>query len=76
MDTVLVAWNNPPAPEALIGVKSTLGRYHAGNCPNCRCDANVMVDLAQVIWPHKVFTGDKIVVMSKRSFQALSGMAA
>lgn len=35
MNLVLVPWAKPPAPEKLIGVKSSLGAYHAGQCPNC-----------------------------------------
>jgi uncharacterized protein with gpF-like domain len=76
MDLVLVNWNDPPAPEPLIGVKSTLGHYHAGNCPFCRCDANVLVDLDQVTWPHKVYTRGKIVWMKKLQFSMMAGMAA
>jgi SPP1 gp7 family putative phage head morphogenesis protein len=76
MDLVLVNWNDPPAPEALIGERSTLGHYHAGMCPNCRCDANVLVDLDQVIWPHKVYTSGRILRMSRRQFEEISGMAA
>jgi uncharacterized protein with gpF-like domain len=75
MDLVLVNWNDPPAPEALLGIHSTLGHYHAGNCPNCRCDANVLVDLDQVAWPHKVYTGGRIVRMTKLQFSLLAGMA-
>jgi hypothetical protein len=76
MDLVLVNWNDPPAPEALAGIKSKLGRYHAGNCPNCRCDANVLVDLEQVSWPHKVFHHGVIQRMTKAAFRVISGMAA
>jgi hypothetical protein len=76
MDLVLVNWNDPPAPEALAGIKSKLGRYHAGNCPNCRCDANVLVDLEQVSWPHKVFHRGVIQRMTKAAFRVISGMAA
>ena len=35
MDAVLVAWDDAPQPERLIGERSTLGAYHAGSCPNC-----------------------------------------
>lgn len=76
MDRVLVNWNDPPSPEALLGIKSTLGHYHAGNCPNCRCDANVVVDLEQLVFPHKVYTAGRIIRMKKLDFIQLSGMAA
>jgi intein/homing endonuclease len=32
---VLVSWGDPPSPERLVGERSTLGKYHAGNAPNC-----------------------------------------
>ena len=35
MDRVIVLWSDPPAPEALIGQRSRLGHYNAGECPNC-----------------------------------------
>lgn len=35
MDGVLVNWDDPPSPEALIGQKSSLGKYLPGNAPNC-----------------------------------------
>lgn len=45
MSGVLVRWSDPPAPEDLFPLrhvdgtpyKNTLGHYHAGQCPNCRC---------------------------------------
>jgi SPP1 gp7 family putative phage head morphogenesis protein len=76
MDLVLVAWADPPSPEALVGLRSTLGRYHAGNCPNCRCDPAPVVDLSEIQWPAKVYTGGKIVRMSRRNFEAIAGVAA
>jgi uncharacterized protein with gpF-like domain len=36
MSGMLVAWNDLPAPEKLAGIKSTLGKYAPGMCPNCR----------------------------------------
>lgn len=76
MDLVLVNWNDPPAPEVLANIRSNLGHYHAGNCPNCRCDANVLVSLSQVVWPHKVYWQGKIQRMQRREFAAIAGMAA
>ena len=35
MDHVICFWSDPPAPEALDGIRSTLGHYHAGRAPNC-----------------------------------------
>ena len=72
MDKVLVSWNDPPSPEALIGVKSTLGHYHAGQCPNCRCPALPLVSVDEVSWPHKVYNGGKIQWMTRAAFLRLA----
>jgi hypothetical protein len=45
MSGVLVNWNDPPAPETLFPkytktgrpYRNSLGSYHAGQAPNCRC---------------------------------------
>lgn len=71
MDHVIVFWADPPSPEALIGKKSKLGRYHAGQCPNCRCDANVIVSLDQFKWPMKVYTEGRIQRMSRAKFSQI-----
>lgn len=68
MDRTLVCWGEAPAPEALIGVKSRLGHYHAGRCPNCRCLPNPLVMLSEVSWPHKVYTHGALTRMTKPQF--------
>lgn len=67
MEGVLVNWNDPPSPEALAGEKS-VGNYHAGNIWNCRCFSEVLVDIDDVKWPHKVYHNSQIQMMSKREF--------
>ena len=74
MDHVLVAWNDPPAPEALIGVKSTLGHYHAGQAPNCRCPALPLADVDEVRWPAKVHRSGSIVRMTRAQFLRMTGV--
>ena len=75
MQGVLCRWDDPPAPEALIGQKSTLGRYTAGNCPNDRCYPAPLVTLNQVQWPHKVFTSATgIRYMTRSQFENMNGM--
>lgn len=76
MDGVLVAWNDPPAPEALIQEKSTLGHYHCGKCPNCRCAALPLADISEVRWPAKVHRMGRIVRMTRTEFTRLVGMPA
>ena len=74
MDKVLVNWNDAPAPEALDGIRSTLGHYHAGNAPNCRCDSYPIVSLDQITWPAKVYTSGHIQRMTRHQFAELSGI--
>jgi hypothetical protein len=38
---------------------------------NCRCDANVIVDLDQVDWPHKVYSRGSITRMGRARFLKL-----
>lgn len=70
MEGVLVNWNDPPSPEALAGEKS-VGNYHAGNIWNCRCFSEVLVDIDDAKWPHKVYHNGQIHMMSKREFSNL-----
>jgi SPP1 gp7 family putative phage head morphogenesis protein len=71
MDHVIVFWRDPPAPEALAGIKSRLGHYQVGRCPSCRCDANVIVDLDQISFPAKVYHDGRIERMSRARFSKL-----
>ena len=71
MDAVLINWDNPPSPEEADNIKSTLGHYHAGCCPNCRCFASPIVRLDFISWPHKVYYKNKIVIMTKKQFQEI-----
>ena len=68
LDHVIVLWSDPPAPEVLAGIKSRLGHYHAGKAPNCRCDANVIVDLDQIKFPAKVYHDGRIERMGRARF--------
>jgi SPP1 gp7 family putative phage head morphogenesis protein len=74
MDHVLVAWNDPPSPEALIGEKSTLGKYHAGCAPNCRCPALPLADVDEVRWPCRVYRSGSIVRMTRPQFLRVIGV--
>lgn len=72
MEDVLVCWDNPPNPEQLIGVKSTLGYYHAGDCPNCRCYPEVLISIDLISWPHKVYYNGSVVKMSRKQFEKIT----
>lgn len=73
MSGVLVRFDNPPSPEGLISMKSTLGRYNAGDCPNCRCFPAPVVNLDYVKWPHKVYQSGTITTMTRSQFERLGG---
>lgn len=69
----LVRWNDPASPERLLGIKSTLGHYHAGDCPNCRCYPEPLLRMDQVMWPHPVYYGNAIRMMSRAAFLKIAG---
>jgi SPP1 gp7 family putative phage head morphogenesis protein len=73
MNDVLVPYNDPPDPEALVGEKSTLGHYHAGNCPNCRCGQAPVLNPDDVTWPRRVYWNGSIHQLTKQKFLALPG---
>ena len=79
MSGVICAWTDPPAPETLFPEKnkdgrprrSTLGHYHPGQCPNCRCYPEPIINLDIYEWPMKVYRHNKIQRMSKRAFESI-----
>lgn len=74
LEGVLIRWGDPPSPEALVGIRSRLGHYHAGNAPNCRCGPEPLVDLSQVSWPARVYYSGVIRSYTLAQFRKLSGM--
>lgn len=75
MQGVLVNWNDPPSPEALVREKP-VGHYHPGNIYNCRCIALPVVTFADVKWPSRVYSNGNIRVMSLNQFKASNAIAA
>jgi len=71
MEGVLIAWGNPPNPESLKGQENSHGPYHAGNIWNCRCYTEPLIDIDWIEWPHKVYIGGTIQMMSREQFVAL-----
>ncbi len=71
MDGVLIPYSQPPSPEKLIGIKSTLGTYHAGGAPNDRCVQLPLLDTDDVSWPHKVYWNGRIRMMTRAEFVRL-----
>lgn len=68
LDHVLIPWAHAPDPEALVGENSSLGHYHSGACPNCRCTQRVMLSVHDVTWPHRVYWDGVVRQMTKQAF--------
>lgn len=73
MQGILVSWNEPPSPERLIGLKS-YGNYAAGDIFNCRCYPAPLLRLNQVGWPHRVYYGGRITVMTLTAFRRIANI--
>ena len=79
MNGVLVCWDEPPAPDDLFPIlkqdgaprRNTLGHYHAGCCPNCRCYSEPVIDLDQVTFPARVYMGNRIRMVRKKEFERM-----
>lgn len=79
MEGVLVNWNDPPAPEDLFPIlnadgkprRNTLGHYHAGCCPNCRCYPEPFIDLDQVTFPARIYMGNRIQTIREKEFERM-----
>ena len=79
MSGVLVNWNDPPAPEDLFPIigkngfpyRNTLGHYHAGQAPNCRCYPETVIDLDLVTWPSRVYQNGSIQTMTRKQFEKI-----
>lgn len=73
MNDVVVAWQSPPAPEILAGETPPKNNvyYHAGEIYNCRCYPEVLLDIDDIEWPHKVHINGQIVRMNKKQFSEI-----
>ncbi len=82
MAGVIVNWKDPPAPEDLFPYfrvdgtrcRNTLGHYHAGQCPNCRCYPEPIIDLDLLEWPNKIYIHGNIVWIGKKEFERIMGL--
>lgn len=70
INDVLINWNDPPSPESLVG-EEFIGKYHPGECFQCRCLASPVVKLDFISWPHEVFYQNRIQTMTKEQFKSI-----
>jgi uncharacterized protein with gpF-like domain len=69
MDRVYCRYDDLPAPEQLAHIKSTLGHYGPGGCPNCRCiGAPYIEEIDEIRYPVKVYSGGQIKRLGKKAF--------
>lgn len=80
MADVLVAWDDAPAPEDLFPqvskitgkrYRNSLGHYHAGCCPNCRCYAEPVIDLDLFTWPMQAYRNGSIQRINRKAFEKI-----
>jgi uncharacterized protein with gpF-like domain len=69
----LIHWNDPPLPEALIGVKTTLTPAHAGEFPNCRCYCAPVLDLDNLPWAHRLYRNGSVRMVTRSQFEKIAG---
>ena len=68
LDKVLMRWDDPPQPEALIGEKSTLGPGLGGKFPNCRCDMLPLASIDEISWPARCYMNGSIRRIGRAEF--------
>lgn len=73
MEGILVNYNDPPSPEELFPKKNTkpYGKYNAGDTFNCRCYAEVVVDLDFVDFPARVYHAGMVERMPRSRFEKI-----
>lgn len=76
MEGVLINWTDPPSPEKLFHEKNPPAPYQAGNIYNCRCYPEPLMRLDQVSWPHRVYMGGVIRMMTLAKFKQTQPLAA
>ena len=72
MDGVLIRWDDPPRPEALVGEEKPPPPYHAGNIYNCRCYPEPVVDIGFLTFPMRVYHDGRIQKMTRSHFERVA----
>jgi SPP1 gp7 family putative phage head morphogenesis protein len=73
LNSVLVNWDDAPAPEELARQRSE-GHYHAGNIYNCRCIPVPILSLDSISWPAKIYSTGSIRRLTRSNFALISGI--
>jgi len=73
MEHVLVSWNEPPSPEALVG-ETSYGNYPAGGTFNCRCVALPIIRLDQITFPAVAYHNGRLQRVTMRQFALMAGI--
>jgi SPP1 gp7 family putative phage head morphogenesis protein len=80
MEDVVCSWNDLPSPEALVHIRSKLGKYAPGDAPNCRCYPAPVLSLEDLYRNgserRKVYANGNIQRMTRAQFARLSGIEA
>lgn len=82
MAGVIVNWKDPPAPDDMFPryrkdgtpYRNTLGHYHAGQCPNCRCYPEPIIDTDLLEWPMRIYSHGTIAWIGKSQFERRMGV--
>jgi uncharacterized protein with gpF-like domain len=79
LNGVIVSWKSLPNPETLAGVKSFLGNYAPGDCPNCRCSPTPIMKLADVFDKNSIVRfhlNGAILQINRAQFIKITGVEA
>ena len=73
MQGILCNWNEPPAPELLVGEKSQ-GHYAPGDIYNCRCYPAPLLRFNQIKWPHRIHYAGRVQYMTLNQFRSITNL--
>ena len=51
--------------------RNTLGHYHAGQAPNCRCYPEPVMDIDLLTFPARVYRNGRISTMNRQQFEQM-----
>lgn len=83
MSGIIICWDEPPSPEDLFHLigkngkryRNSLGHYHAGCCPNCRCYPEPVISLDFLTWPMRIYRNGSVSKISRTEFMQLANIS-